>query len=122
MRTRIPFCSLRVLPPVFGSQRGSRRICEIDVGKQQLDKIFLNNCIYFGAVLGLGYCTWAFASCGKWGLLPSGGTQASHCSGVSCCGAQVLELGTSVVEGFAAPRHMESSQPRDQTCCPCIGR
>ena len=102
MRTRILFCSLWVLHPMFGTQIGSKSICEIDVGKQKLDKHFLNNFIYFGAVLGLGYCTWAFASCGKWGLLSSCGAQASHCSGLSCHGAQVSEHGTSAVVGLVA--------------------
>ena len=83
---------------MFGTQIGSKSICEIDVGKQKLDKHFLNNFIYFGAVLGLGYCTWAFASCGKWGLLSSCGAQASHCSGLSYCGAEVPGMWASVVE------------------------
>ena len=102
MRTRILFCSLRVLHPMFGTQIGSKSICEIDVGKRKLDKHFLNSCIYFGAVLGLGYCTWAFASCGKWGPLPSCGTQASHCSGFSYREAQVSEHATSVAVGLVA--------------------
>ena len=47
---------------MFGTQIGSKSICEIDVGKQKLDKNFLNNFICLGAVLGLGYCTRGFAS------------------------------------------------------------
>ena len=31
-----------------------------------------------------------FSICGKWGLLFNCGTQASHCSGFSCCWAQAL--------------------------------
>ena len=34
----------------------------------------------------------AFSSCGKWGLLPSCGGQASHCGGSLCCGAQALGM------------------------------
>ena len=39
---------------------------------------------------------------GKWGLLSSCDTQASHCTGFSYREAQVLEHGTSVVVGLVA--------------------
>ena len=42
------------------------------------------------AVLGLLGCTWAFSSCGEWGLLSRCGTRASYCSGFSCCRAQAV--------------------------------
>ena len=70
--------------------------------------------IYFLAVLGLHWCTWAFSSCGAWD---------SHCGGVSCCRAQVL--GTWVQQLWCmhldALWHVESVWTRDWTCVPCIG-
>ena len=73
--------------------------------------------------------------CGAW---------ASYCSGFSCCGARALGAQASVVAacglsscgsralerrlssrwltGLAAPRHVGSSQTRDRTHVPCIGR
>ena len=38
----------------------------------------------FLSSLGLLCCARAFSNCGKWGLLSSCGTRASHCSGFSC--------------------------------------
>ena len=46
--------------------------------------------ITFGCTGCLPCCTWAFSSCGKWGLLPSCSVQASHCSGFSCGRAWAL--------------------------------
>ena len=42
----------------------------------------------------------------------------------SCCGAWPLGIWVSVVvvTGLVAPQNMESSQTRDLTCVPCIGR
>ena len=45
----------------------------------------------FLAVLGLHCCMRIFSSCGRWGLLSSCDTQASHCSGFSCCKVWALE-------------------------------
>ena len=71
------------------------------------------------------------------------GAQASHCGGFSCCRAQALGVRASVVVAhglsscgswalerrlsswhtdLVAPRHVGSSQTRDRTCVPCIGR
>ena len=38
------------------------------------------------SVLGLHCCTWAFSSCGEWGLRPTCRARPSHCSGFSSCG------------------------------------
>ena len=51
----------------------------------------------FLAVLGLHWCTQVFSSCSKRRLLSSCGAWASHCSGVSCCGAWGLGTLASVV-------------------------
>ena len=62
------------------------------------------------------------------------GTRVSHCSGFSCCGAQALGTWASVVvarglqsAGSVVVAHGLScseatSQTRDRTCVPCIGR
>ena len=45
--------------------------------------------IYFGAVLGLPCCEWAFSSCGEWlGATLCPGMWASHCDSFSCCPEQ----------------------------------
>ena len=49
--------------------------------------IYLFNIHISKFLLGLR-CTWAFSCCSKWWY----GIQASHCSGFSYCGAQVLRL------------------------------
>ena len=76
------------------------------------------------AVLGLS----AAHSCGEQGL-SSLDVWASHCSGLSCCGARALgcgdfsSRGLKVLEhrlgsctGLAALMHVRSSQIRDRTC------
>ena len=66
------------------------------------------------------------SSCWERGLLSSGGAQAYHCGGFSCCRAQTLELGLSSLwpQGLVVWWHMGSSQTRDWThisCVSCIG-
>ena len=49
--------------------------------------IFLNvflNFIYFWRCW-VFVASWAFSSCGEWGLLSSCGVRTSHCCGFSCC-------------------------------------
>ena len=58
--------------------------------------------------------------------------QASQCSGFSCCGSRAggragfSSCSTRARElwcaGLVAPRHVGSSQTKDQACVPCIGR
>ena len=50
----------------------------------------------FLAALGLRCCAWTFSSCGEWGLLHFS-AWASHCSGLSSCGAQDIGTWASVV-------------------------
>ena len=51
--------------------------------------IFIYLFIYlFMAVLGLRFCARAFSSCGKRGPLFIAVRGATHCRGLSCCGAQ----------------------------------
>ena len=65
-----------------------------------------------------------FSSCGEQGLLSGCGTQASHCSGFSCCRAQTLEhkLSSGGAQTLVALGHVESSGTRDQTHVSCTGR
>ena len=76
---------------------------------------FLNCICRFLATLGLCCCAKAFSSSGAW---------TSHCRGCSCRGVQALgtRAQSSWHVGFIAPRHLESSQTRDRTHVPCIGR
>jgi len=71
-------------------------------------------------VLGLRCFAWAFSSRSERVLLFSRGSWASHCGGSSCCRAQAVEHGVSSCG--VVPRHVESSQTRDWTHVPCIGR
>ena len=91
----------------------------------------LKNSIYlFMAVLGLHCCKQAFSSCGEQ-VLPSS-CNAQRClllwnmgSGLkgSVVVAHRLQLRLiAVVAGLAALKYVGSSQARDQTCVPCIGR
>ena len=100
----------------------------------EFKKNLINECIS-QSVLSLCCCAWAFSSCGEQGRLFSCSTQASYCGGFTrgaqalgpegfcSCGlwAQQLWLADSST-GLAAPQHVGSSQTRDQTCAPCIGR
>ena len=89
------------------------------------------------AVLGHCCCTWAFSSCGDWGIFSS--CQASHCGSLSCCGAQApgaqvfatcglsscssqsLEcwLSSCGTQALVGPQHVGSSWTRDRTHIPC---
>ena len=72
-------------------------------------------------MLGLRGCAWASSGFSEWGLL----VLVTHTLlvvvaslvGLSYCGVQ-----QSWCTGLAAPRHVESSQTKDRTCVPCIGR
>ena len=52
------------------------------------------------------------------------GTRASHCCGLSCCGAQAPDTQAHWpwLTGLAAPRHVGSSRTGARTRVPCIGR
>ena len=75
------------------------------------------------AALGLCCCTWAFSSCGKWGLffavvhrLLIVGASLVVEGGLSAC--RLSNCGP----GLAAPRHVGFFQTRHQTRVPCTGR
>ena len=52
------------------------------------------------------------------------GAWASHCRGLSCCGAQAPDAQAQQLwlTGLVAPRHVGSFQTRARTRVPCIGR
>ena len=52
------------------------------------------------------------------------GARASHCRGLSCCGAEAPDAQAQQLwlTGPAAPRHVGSSQTRARTHVSCIGR
>ena len=88
------------------------------------------------AALGLRCCTWAFSSCGEWGLLfvAVRGLLLAVASlvaeqGLQACGLQQLWLAGSRAQaqqlwvmGLVALRHVGSSRTRYRTRVPCIGR
>ena len=92
---------------------------------------FLKLFIYlFWVALGLHCCSQAFCSCRERGC-SSLQCMHSHCSGLSCCRARALGTQASVAAALRLsicgtrayfPQHVESSQTRDQTHAPCIGR
>ena len=55
---------------------------------------------------------------------PHRGARASHCRGLSLCGAQAPDAQAQWLwlTGLVAPRHVGSSQTRARTYVPCIGR
>ena len=53
-------------------------------------------------LLGLHYCTWAFPSCSKGGLISSCSAKASHCDGFSYAEHRLQGVRTSVVNGIWA--------------------
>ena len=52
------------------------------------------------------------------------GARASHCHGLSCCGAQAPDAQAQQLwlTGLVAPRHVGSSRTRARTRVPCTGR
>ena len=64
-----------------------------------------------------------FSNCREQRLLSSCCVWASHCGGVSCCGAWCLEHGLSSCDtGLSCPLHIGPSRTRNGTCVPWIGR
>ena len=99
--------------------------------------------VFILAVLGLRCCARAFSGRGEQGLLSSCSVRASHCGGFSCgarapgradfssCSTQAqllwhkgsrLQTQELWPSGLVALWHVGSSQARDRTCVPCIGK
>ena len=80
------------------------------------------NFVLFLPVLGLCCCAWAFSSGGEWGLRFAAGHMFLSLWGLTCGGAQTLNMGSAVVaHSWVAPWCMGSSCTRDRTHVPCTG-
>ena len=77
----------------------------------------------FGCV-GSSFLCEGFLQLRRVGATLHRGARASHCCGLSCCGAQAPDAQAQQLwlTGPAAPRHVGSSQTRARTRVPCIGR
>ena len=75
-------------------------------------------------VLSLRFCARAYLQLRRAGATLHRGARASHCRGLSCCGAQAPDVQAQQLwlTGPAAPRHAGSSQTGARTRVPCIGR
>ena len=78
------------------------------------------------AALGLHWFAQAFSSCSKQGLLSSCDAWATHSGGFFCgawtLGAWASGAAACGLTGVVTTRHVGSSQNRDRTHVPCIGR
>ena len=79
--------------------------------------------IYFVCV-GSSFLCEGFLQLRRAGASLHRGARASHCRGLSCCGAQAPDAQAQQLwlTGLVAPRHVGSSQTRAQTRVPCVGR
>ena len=75
-------------------------------------------CGFSLVVASRGYSSLWCAGFSLWWLLLLQ-SSGSRSAGFSSCGSQALERRHT---GLVAPWHVESSQTRDRTCVPCIGR
>ena len=94
--------------------------------KQYFFLIFIYSFIYsfiYGCV-GSSFLCEGSLQLRQAGATPHHGARASHCSGLSCCGAQAPDAQAQQLwlTGVVAPRHVGSSQTRARTRVPCIGR
>ena len=85
--------------------------------------IFLNYLFIFVCV-GSSFLCQGFLQLQRAGATLHRGAWASHCRGLSCCGAQAPDAQAQQpwLTGLVAPRHVGSSQTRTRTRVPCIGR
>ena len=100
----------------------------------KLSQIFFKLFIYllsiFGsgeggcAVLGLCGCKQTFFTCNKWRLFSSCSEWASHVVASLAVDYRLWSARAQYLwcMGFDAPWHVGSSQTRDRTCVPCIGK
>ena len=80
--------------------------------------LFIYGCV------GSSFLCEGFLQLRRVGATPHRGARASHCRGLSCCGAQAPDAQAQQLwlTGPVAPRHVGSSQTRAQTRVLCIGR
>ena len=95
-----------------------------------INVIFLIAFIFIYLFLFYFWLCWVFVSARGLSLVVASGATlhrgvlASHCRGLSCCGAQAPDAQAQQLwlTGPVAPRHVGSSQTRARTCVACIGR
>ena len=77
----------------------------------------------FGCV-GSSFLCEGFLQVRRAGATLHRGARASHCRGLSCCGAQAPDVQAQQLwlTGLVTSRHVGSSQTRARTRVPCIGR
>ena len=83
----------------------------------------LINLFFFGCVGSSPLCE-GFLQLRQAGATLHRGARASHCRGLSCCGAQAPDAQAQQLwlTGPAAPRYVGSSRTRARTRVPCTGR
>ena len=86
--------------------------------------IFIYLFIYLFGCVGSSFLCEGFLQLQRVGATLHRGARASHCRGLSCCGAQAPDAQAQQLwlMGLVAPRHVGSSQTRARTRVPCIGR
>ena len=86
-------------------------------------KFILFYLFIFGCV-GSSFLCEVFLQLWQAGATLHRGARASHCRGLSCCGAEAPDAQAQQLwlTGPVTPRHVGSSQARARTRVPCIGR
>ena len=79
---------------------------------------------FFYGCVGSSFLCQGFLHLRQAGATLHRGARASHCHGLSCCGAQAPDAQAQQLwlTGLVALRHVGSSQTRARTRVPCIGR
>ena len=101
------------------------KILNIVVCKSFFKKIiYLFIYLFMYVCVGSSFLCEGFLQLWQVGATLHHGARASHCRGLSCCGAQApdAEAHQLWLTGLVAPRHGGSSQTRARTRVPCIGR
>ena len=84
--------------------------------------IYMRVCIYTTYILThthICWPHWVFITRHGLSLVDKEGYSSLQCAGFSYCRVQAQQLWHT---GLVAPRHVEFSLTKDQTCVPCIGR
>ena len=91
---------------------------------QVLWSIFFFFLIFIFGCVGSSFLCEGFLQLRQVGATLHRGARASHCRGLSHCGAQAPDAQAQYLwhTGLVAPWHVGSSQTRARTRVPCIGR
>ena len=87
-------------------------------------KLFIIYLLFIFGCVGSSFLCQGFLQLRQAGATLHRGARASHCRGLSCCGAQAPDAQAQQLwlTGLVAPRHVGSSQTRARTHVPCTGR